>query len=101
MLPGVNVIYTFTYFNYRLKQKIMNMIKNPQLHWSEQEASEGSNKPLRSTGGILADHSVKKKSPRSMKNGFGCRGKRGSGFCGSGLTHIFSTIPLKPSRGVR
>ena len=59
-LPGVNVTYTFTHLNYRLKQKIMNMIKNPQLHWSEQEASEESNKLLCSTGGILADHSAKK-----------------------------------------
>ena len=47
--------YIITYLTYRPMRKIISVIKNPQLHWSEKEASKESNEMLFITSNILAD----------------------------------------------
>ncbi len=47
--------YIITYITYRPMRKIISVIKNPQLHWSEEEASKEANEMLFITSNILAD----------------------------------------------
>ncbi len=47
--------YVITYLTYRPIRKIISVIKNPQLHWSEKEASKEANEMLFITSNILAD----------------------------------------------
>lgn len=47
--------YIITYLTYRPMRKIISVIKNPQLHWSEKEASKEANEMLFITSNILAD----------------------------------------------
>ena len=51
--------YIITYITYRPMRKIIKVIENPQLHWSETEASKESNEMLFITSNMLADGSGK------------------------------------------
>lgn len=51
--------YIITYITYRPMRKIIKVIENPQLHWSETEASKESNEMLFITSNMLADSSSK------------------------------------------
>lgn len=48
------VAWLITVLTYRPIRKIVNVIQNPQLHWSEREASKQSNEMLYITSNILA-----------------------------------------------
>lgn len=48
------VAWLITVLTYRPIRKIVNVIQNPQLHWSEKEASKQSNEMLYITSNILA-----------------------------------------------
>ena len=55
ILSSLIVAYLITILTYRPMRKIMNVIKNPRLHWNEQEATKQSNELLYITSNILAD----------------------------------------------
>ena len=59
VIASVIAAYIITYLTYRPMKKIMNVIKNPQLHWSEREASKESNELLYITSNILANRNSK------------------------------------------
>lgn len=61
------VAYLITIFTYRPMKKIMNVIKNPQLHWSEREASKESNELLYITSNILADRNMNKEISEELE----------------------------------
>ena len=54
-LTSLIVAYLITIFTYRPIRKIIQVIQNPKLHWSEREASKQSNELLYITNNILAD----------------------------------------------
>lgn len=60
LVSSVIVSYLITYLTYRPMNQIIKVIENPQLHWSEQEASKQSNELLYIIGHILADRSEDK-----------------------------------------
>lgn len=49
------VAFLITFFAHRPMRKIISVIRNPQLHWNEQEATKQSNEMLFITSNILAD----------------------------------------------
>ena len=55
ILSSAIVAYLITILTYRPIRKIMNVIKNPQLHWNEKEATKQSNELLYITSNIMAD----------------------------------------------
>ena len=55
ILSSAIVAYLITLLTYRPIRKIMNVIKNPQLHWNEKEATKQSNELLYITSNIMAD----------------------------------------------
>ncbi len=55
VITSIVVAYIITLLTYEPMRKIMDVIKNPQLHWSEKEASKQSNELLYITSNILAD----------------------------------------------
>lgn len=55
LIASVIVAYLITVLTYRPIQKIMNVIKNPKLHWNEEEATKQSNELLYITSNIMAD----------------------------------------------
>jgi len=59
--------YIITYLTYRPIRKIMDVIKNPQLHWSEREATKGSNEMLYITSHILANRSSNKETAEELE----------------------------------
>ena len=54
VLTSLVVAWLITVFTHRPIRKIINVIQNPQLHWSEREASKQSNEMLYITSNILA-----------------------------------------------
>lgn len=60
VVTSIIVAYIITLLTYEPMRKIMDVIKNPQLHWSEKEASKQSNELLYITSNILADRNVNK-----------------------------------------
>lgn len=60
VVTSIVVAYIITLLTYEPMRKIMDVIKNPQLHWSEKEASKQSNELLYITSNILADRNVNK-----------------------------------------
>ncbi len=54
-IASILVAYLITLLTYRPIRKIMNVIKNPKLHWSEKEATKQSNELLYITSSIMAD----------------------------------------------
>ena len=60
VITSIVVAYVITLLTYEPMRKIMDVIKNPQLHWSEKEASKQSNELLYITSNILADRNVNK-----------------------------------------
>ncbi len=60
VVASIVVAYIITLLTYEPMRKIMDVIKNPQLHWSEKEASKQSNELLYITSNILADRNVNK-----------------------------------------
>ena len=67
ILSSVIVAYIITLLTYRPMRKIMNVIKNPQLHWSEREASKESNELLYITSNILADRNMNKEISEELE----------------------------------
>ena len=55
LISSLIVAYIITVLTYRPMRRIMNVIKNPRLHWNEQEATKQSNEMLYITSNILAD----------------------------------------------
>ncbi len=55
VVTSIVVAYLITVLTYRPIQKIMNVIKNPKLHWNEKEATKQSNELLYITSNIMAD----------------------------------------------
>ncbi len=55
ILSSAIVAYLITLLTYRPIRKIINVIKNPQLHWNEKEATKESNELLYITSNIMAD----------------------------------------------
>lgn len=55
VITSIVVAYLITILTYRPIRKIMNVIKNPKLHWNEQEATKQSNELLYITSNIMAD----------------------------------------------
>lgn len=53
-LTSLIVAYIITALTYRPIRKIINVIQNPQLHWSEKEATKESNELLYIASNILA-----------------------------------------------
>ncbi len=60
VVTSIVVAYIITLLTYEPMRKIMDVIKNPQLHWSENEASKQSNELLYITSNILVDRNVNK-----------------------------------------
>lgn len=58
IVASILAAYIITYLTYRPMKKIMSVIENPQLHWSEAEATKQSNELLYITSNILADRSA-------------------------------------------
>lgn len=54
ILSSLIVAYLITYITYQPIRKILNVIQNPKLHWSEKEASKASNELLFITSNIMA-----------------------------------------------
>lgn len=54
-LSSLIVAFLITFFTHRPMRKIIGVIRNPQLHWNEQEATKQSNEMLYITSNILAD----------------------------------------------
>ena len=55
VIASIIVAYLITVLTYRPIRKIMNVIKNPKLHWNEKEATKQSNELLYITSNIMAD----------------------------------------------
>ncbi len=55
VLASIIVAYLITMLTYRPIRKIMNVIKNPKLHWNEREATKQSNEMLYIISNIMAD----------------------------------------------
>ena len=55
VFTSIAVAYLITVLTYRPIRKIMNVIKNPKLHWNEKEATKQSNELLYITSNIMAD----------------------------------------------
>lgn len=55
VVTSLVVAYLITMLTYRPIRKIMNVIKNPKLHWNEKEATKQSNELLYITSNIMAD----------------------------------------------
>lgn len=55
IISSTIVAYLITILTYRPIRKIMNVIKNPKLHWNEKEATKQSNELLYITSNIMAD----------------------------------------------
>lgn len=55
VVTSLIVAYLITVLTYRPVRKIMNVIKNPKLHWNEKEATKQSNELLYITSNIMAD----------------------------------------------
>jgi len=55
VVASIIVAYLITVLTYRPIRKIMNVIKNPKLHWNEKEATKQSNELLYITSNIMAD----------------------------------------------
>ena len=60
VVTSIIVAYIITLLTYQPMRKIMDVIKNPHLHWSEKEASKQSNELLYITSNILADRNENK-----------------------------------------
>ena len=67
VITSIVVAYFITLLTYEPMRKIMDVIKNPQLHWSEKEASKQSNELLYITSNILADRNVNKEISAELK----------------------------------
>ena len=55
LISSIVISYLITYLTYRPMSQIIKVIENPQLHWSEKEASKQSNELLYIISHILAD----------------------------------------------
>ncbi len=68
ILSSLIVAYIITMLTYRPVRKIINVIKNPQLHWSEKEATKKSNELLYITSNILADRNANKEISQEVED---------------------------------
>ncbi len=68
MLSSLVVAYIITMLTFRPMRKIMNVIKNPQLHWNEKEATKKSNELLYITSNILADRNANKEISQEVED---------------------------------
>ena len=55
LVSSLIVAYLISVLTYRPIRKIMNVIKNPRVHWNEKEATKASNELLYITSSILTD----------------------------------------------
>lgn len=55
VIASIIVAYLITVLTYQPIRKIINVIKNPKLHWDEKEATKQSNELLYITSNIMAD----------------------------------------------
>ena len=67
VLASIVAAYFITYLTYRPMKKIMSVIENPQLHWSEREASKESNELLYITSNILANRNENKEISEELE----------------------------------
>ena len=68
VVASIVAAYIITYLTYRPMRKIINVIKNPQLHWNEKEASKESNELLFITSNILADRSANQEISEELED---------------------------------
>lgn len=68
VVASILAAYIITYLTYRPMRKIINVIKNPQLHWNEKEASKQSNELLFITSNILADRSANQEISEELED---------------------------------
>lgn len=67
VFASIAAAYFITYLTYRPMKKIMSVIENPQLHWSEREASKESNELLYITSNILANRNENKEISEELE----------------------------------
>ena len=68
VVASIVAAYIITYLTYRPMRKIIDVIKNPQLHWNEKEASKQSNELLFITSNILADRSANQEISEELED---------------------------------
>lgn len=67
VVASIIAAYIITYLTYRPMKKIMNVIQNPQVHWSEREATKASNELLYITSNILANRNENKEISEELE----------------------------------
>lgn len=67
IVASLMAAYIITYLTYRPIKKIISVIENPQLHWSEREATKESNEMLYIATNILSDKITNKETPEELE----------------------------------